>query len=159
MVPCKPENMDRKKVVDWWVDRLLVNYPIKPVFEVVSFLQEAAEKIVEGALELYEGKKVDLSDAVDDVMRFLATDRNFSPGDSIRLFCELRDFMADELNLGAEERLKFGKRFEEIIFDAFNAYMACREKIFELRLREKEADLEMMRKIMDYASRSLSSQD
>ncbi|KUJ92635.1 MAG: hypothetical protein XD40_2175 [Archaeoglobus fulgidus] len=151
--------MDRKKVIEWWVDRLLINYPVKPVFEVVSFLQEAAEKIVDGALSLYEGKSVDLSDAVDDVMRFLATDRNFSPGDSIRLFCELRDFMAEELNLKAEERLKFGRKFEEILFTAFDAYMACREKIFELRLKEKEADLEMMRKIMDYASRSLSSQD
>ena len=151
--------MDRKKVVEWWVDRLLINYPVKPVFEVVSFLQEAAEKIVDGALSLYEGKSVDLSDAVDDVMRFLATDRNFSPGDSIRLFCELRDFMAEELNLKAEDRLKFGRKFEEILFTAFDAYMACREKIFELRLKEKEADLEMMRKIMDYASRSLSSQD
>jgi hypothetical protein len=151
--------MDRKKVVEWWVDRLLINYPVKPVFEVVSFLQEAAEKIVDRALSLYEGKSVDLSDAVDDVMRFLATDRNFSPGDSIRLFCELRDFMAEELNLKAEDRLKFGRKFEEILFTAFDAYMACREKIFELRLKEKEADLEMMRKIMDYASRSLSSQD
>ena len=151
--------MDRKKVVEWWVDRLLINYPVKPVFEVVSFLQEAAEKIVDRALSLYEGKSVDLSDAVDDIMRFLATDRNFGPGDSIRLFCELRDFMADELNLKAEDRLKFGRKFEEILFTAFDAYMACREKIFELRLKEKEADLEMMRKIMDYASSSLSSQD
>ncbi len=159
MVPCKAENMDRKKVVEWWVERLLVNYPIKPVFEVVNFLQEAAGKIVDGALSLYEGKKVDLSDAVDDVQRFLATDRNFGPGDSIRLFCELRDFMADELNLNPEQRLKFSRKFEEIIFAAFDAYMACREKIFELRLKEKEADLEMMRKIMDYASKSLSSQD
>jgi len=159
MVPDSQKNMDRKKVVEWWVDRLLVNYPVKPVFEVVSFLQEAAEKIVDGALSLYEGKEADLSDAVDDVMRFLATDRNFGPGDSIRLFCDLRDFMAEELNLKTEERLKFAKTFEEIIFTAFDAYMACREKIFELRLKEKEADVEMMRKIMDYASRSLSSQD
>uniref|UniRef100_A0A7C3RHP1 RsbT co-antagonist protein RsbRD N-terminal domain-containing protein n=1 Tax=Archaeoglobus fulgidus TaxID=2234 RepID=A0A7C3RHP1_ARCFL len=151
--------MERKKVVDWWVDRLLVNYPVKPVFEVVSFLQEAAEKIVDGALSLYKGTKVDLSDAVDDVMRFLATDRNLSPADSIRFFCDLRDFMTEELNLKTEERLKFARTFEEIIFTAFNAYMACREKIFELRLKEKEADIEMMRKIMDYASKSLSSRD
>ncbi len=159
MVSCRHGVMDRKKVVEWWVGRLLVNYPVKPVFEVVSFLQEAAEKIVDGALSLYEGKSVDLSDAVDDVMRFLATDRNFNPGDSVRLFCELRDFMADELKLKAEDRLKFDRRFDEILFTAFDAYMTCREKIYELRLKEKEADLEMMRKIMDYASKSLSSRD
>jgi len=150
--------MDIEKAAEWWVNRLLVSYPIK-VFEVVSFLQEASQKIVDAAIRFYEGKEVDVSEAVYDVMRFLATDRKISPAESIKLFAELRDFLATQMNLSSEERLKFTKAFEEIMFKAFDAYMVCREKIFELRLREKDREIEMMRKIMEYSSKSLSSPD
>lgn len=150
------DSRKRDKVVKWWVDRILSGYPIKPVIEVVEYVENSASKITDAILELYSGKSFEetrVEEPIDDLMRFLATDRNLSPGDSIKLLMELRDVIADELSLEGEERLKFNLGVEKLILKAFDAYMACREKIFELRLREKERDIEIMRKIIEFSNK------
>ncbi|WP_290597990.1 MULTISPECIES: hypothetical protein [unclassified Archaeoglobus] len=148
--------MDKEKIIKAWVDRILAGYPVKPVFEVVDYVEDAARKIFNGILTLHTSGELnaDVDDAIDDLMRFLATDRNLSPGESIKLISELRDMMADGIGLRGEDRLKFNLRVEELMFRAFNAYMACREKIFELRLKEKDRDIEIMRKIIEYSDKA-----
>ncbi len=148
------ENKVKEKTVKAWVDKILAGYPVKPVLEVVDYIEDAASRIVDAVLMLHEGGKVDIDEALDDLMRFLATDRNLSPGESVKLISELREMIANELNLRGEERLKFNLKVEELMFRAFDAYMACREKIFELRLKEKERDIEIMRKIIEFADRA-----
>jgi len=148
------EDKVKEKTVKAWVDKILAGYPVKPVLEVVDYIEDAASRIVDAVLMLHEGGKVDIDEALDDLMRFLATDRNLSPGESVRLISELREMIANELNLRGEERLKFNLKVEELMFRAFDAYMACREKIFELRLKEKERDIEIMRKIIEFADRA-----
>jgi len=147
--------MNKEKIVKVWVDRILEGYPVK-VFEVVDYVEDAAKGICDALIGLYEGEELnnDVEDALDSLMRFLATDRNLAPGESIRLISDLRELVADELGLKGEDRLKFNLKVEELIFKAFNLYMACREKIFELRLKEKDRDIEMMRKIIEYSERA-----
>lgn len=146
--------INKEKILKVWVDRILEGYPVK-VFEVVDYVGDAANRVFNALIGLYKGEKLndDVEDALDDLMRFLATDRNLTPGESIRLISELRDLVADEAGLRGEERLKFNLMVEELIFKAFNLYMACREKIFELRLKEKDRDIEMMRKIIEYSEK------
>ncbi len=148
--------MDKEKIIKAWVDRILAGYPVKPVFEVVDYLEDAARRILDGILTLHTSGELsaNVDDAIDDLMRFLATDRNLSPGESIRLISELRDMVADGIGLKGEDRLKFNLKIEEIMFRAFNTYMACREKIFELRLKEKDRDIEIMRKIIEYSDKA-----
>lgn len=156
-MPCnRQQTMDKEKIIKAWVDRILAGYPVKPVFEVVDYVEDAARKIFNGILTLHTSGELnaDVDDAIDDLMRFLATDRNLSPGESIKLISELRDMMADGIGLRGEDRLKFNLRVEELMFRAFNAYMACREKIFELRLKEKDRDIEIMRKIIEYSDKA-----
>lgn len=156
-MPCnRQQTMDKEKIIKAWVDRILAGYPVKPVFEVVDYVEDAARRIFNGILTLHRSGELsaDVDDAIDDLMRFLATDRNLSPGESIRLISELRDMMADGIGLRGEDRLKFNLRVEELMFRAFNAYMACREKIFELRLKEKDRDIEIMRKIIEYSDKA-----
>lgn len=147
--------MNKEKILKVWVDRILEGYPVK-VFEVVDYVEGAANIVCNALIGLYRDEKLndDVEEALDNLMRFLATDRNMAPGESIRLISELRDLVADELGLRGEERLKFNSKVEELIFKAFNLYMACREKIFELRLKEKDRDIEMMRKIIEYSEKA-----
>ncbi len=147
--------MERKKmekIVKKWTDKVFASYPVKPVVEVVEYVENAAGRILDGMIAAYQGgKKVDVDDAIDDLMRFLATDRNLKPGDSMALLFELRNMVAEEMKLKGEDRLEFDRRVEDIILKGFNYYIACREKIFELRLKEKDMNLEMMRKIIEYS--------
>ncbi|WP_202320237.1 hypothetical protein [Archaeoglobus neptunius] len=148
----------KEKTLKNWIESVLSGYSVKPVFEVVEYIEDAGGGILDGFLMAYEGKSVDekVEEAIDNLMRFLATDRNLSPSESIRLVFRLRDMIADGLRLSVSEKFEFNRRTEDLILKAFDAYMACREKIFELRLKEKENDIEMMRKIMEYADRARS---
>ncbi len=141
----------RGKIVKKWTDRVFANYPVKPVVEVVEYIENAAGRILDGMVAAYHGDKIEVDDAIDDLMRFLATDRNLKPGDSMALLFELRNMVAEEMRLKGVDRLEFDRKVEEIILKGFNYYIACREKIFELRLKEKDMNIEMMRKIIEYS--------
>ncbi len=144
----------QEKIVKRWVETILANYPIKPVLEVRQYVEEAAEKIVAAFFDMYSGKEVEIDEPINDLMRFLATDRNLSPGDSLKLLVNLKHIVAEEMKLSAQDRVRLYEVMDEIAFKAFDHYMACREKIFELRLREKDRDLEIMRKIIEFAQKA-----
>lgn len=141
----------KERIVQTWTDKVFASYPLKPVAEVVEYVEMAARKILDGMIAAYRGERIEVDEAVDNLMRFLATDRNLKPGDSMALLFELRNMVAEEMKLNGEARLKFDHNVEEIILKGFNYYIASREKIFELRLKEKDMNLEMMRKIIEYS--------
>ncbi len=143
------------KIVEKWVEKLLANYPIKPVIEVRQYIEEAAEKIVRNVLDIFAGKGFEIDEeAIDNLMRFLATDRSLSPGDSIKLVMDLKHIIAEKMKLDVNEKLKLYEILDDVACKAFDHYMACREKIFELKLKEKDRDIEMMRKIIEYADKA-----
>ncbi len=145
----------KQKIVKRWVDLILARYPIKPVIEIVEYVEECAEKIVDGFLRMYDGEKnVNLEEPLDDLMRYLATDKNLSPGDSMRLLVTLKHITAEEMGVKGEDKLRLYEVMDEIAYKAFDCYMACREEIFELRLKEKDRDLEIMRRIIEFAKKA-----
>ncbi len=152
-----------KEVVEKWIDSILANYPIK-VAEVTEYVGEAAERIVKAVLDIYGGRDPgdEFHTAVDDLMRFLATDKQLSAADSVGMIFELRKLIADAMKLSDAERLRLFEAVLSVAMVAFDSYVASREKIYELRLKEKDRDLEIMRKVLEYAAstlRPLSSQD
>ncbi len=145
----------KQRIVKRWVDLILARYPIKPVIEIVEYVEECAEKIVDGFLRMYDGEKnVNLDEPLDDLMRYLATDKNLSPGDSMRLLVALKHITAEEMGVKGEDKLKLYEVMDEIAYKGFDCYMACREEIFELRLKEKDRDLEIMRRIIEFAKKA-----
>ncbi|MEM0350770.1 MAG: hypothetical protein QXR27_04605 [Archaeoglobaceae archaeon] len=141
-------------IVDKMVEKILAPYPITPAIEVVNYIREAVEKIVFGVFQIYNGKKVEIDDAIEDLMRYMATDRNFSPSECIRLVGNLKKELAREMNLREKEMLKLYEIVDEIVYKAFDAYYMCRAKIFELRLKEKDRDIEIMRRIIEFAEKA-----
>ncbi len=149
-------NID-ERIISRWTDCFFSKYPIKPIDEIIEYVREATTTIYKGVMDMFkENKKADIGEALDDLMRFLASDTNMSPGDSIRLIGNLKYIIAEELNLDVKDKLKLFEVIDEVVYEAFNYYMKCREKIFELRLKEKDRELEIMRKILECASRVIS---
>jgi hypothetical protein len=145
---------EKKRIHQKWSELFLAKYPVKPAIEVVDYIDEATGKIVEGVFRLYAGEDADVEDAIDDLMRFLATDGDMSPGESLRLFGTLKRIMAGELKLNDTERIKLYDIIDSMIYRAFDLYMASREEIYKLRIKEKERDIEIMRRIIEFAERS-----
>ena len=146
-----------ENILQKWVETIFASYPVKPVIEVEEYVRDSCSKILNAIFEMYEGRKADYSEALDDLMRFLATDRNLSPGESVKLVGDLKILISREIEMSQSEIEKLSAILEEIVYKAFDAYMACREEIFKLRLKEKERDLEIMRKIIEFAEKTGNS--
>lgn len=140
-----------RTIVERTVKKILSPYPITPAIEVVNYVHEAVLRIVNGIVEKYWNKDVNFEDAVEDLMRYLATDRNFSPGESLRIVGDLKKELRREFNLSDREAIKLYEIVDEILYKAFEFYYSCRAKIFELRLKEKDRDLEIMRRIIEFS--------
>lgn len=141
-------------VVEDWVKIILKDYPIK-IAEVENYIREAAEKIVDNVLKIFNGEKFDsdFEDAVHDLMRFLATDRKYKPSESLSLMLILFDLLKDELKLNDKDQLKLLKSVFEVTLLAFDYYVKCRDKIYELRLKQKDQEIEILKKIVFYSSK------
>ncbi len=146
--------MDRNKVVKKWVDVILSGYPIRPVIEIEEYLIDACGKIVDDVLKSLKGDKSydKASEGVEELMRFLATDRGLRPSESVKLVKTLEDIILKEYRDVNVERLR--DVIEDVIYLSFDAYMSCREKIFELRIKEKERDIEIMRRIIEFSEKA-----
>ncbi|MEM0088302.1 MAG: hypothetical protein QXM23_00350 [Archaeoglobaceae archaeon] len=146
--------MDEKigMIVERTVKKILSPYPIPPAIEVVNYVNEAVSKIVNGIMERYKNRDVNFDDAIEDLMRYLATDRNFSPSDSLRLLGDLKKEIRKEFHLNEKETIKLYELVDEVLYKAFEFYYSCRAKIFELRLKEKDRDLEIMRRIIEFSN-------
>ncbi|MEM1957667.1 MAG: hypothetical protein QXX76_05295 [Archaeoglobaceae archaeon] len=146
--------MDEKigMIVERTVKKILSPYPIPPAIEVVNYVNEAVSKIVNGIMERYKNRDVNFDDAIEDLMRYLATDRNFSPSDSLRLLGDLKKEIREEFHLNEKETIKLYELVDEVLYKAFEFYYSCRAKIFELRLKEKDRDLEIMRRIIEFSN-------
>lgn len=145
----------RERILQRWTETFLSRYPIRPVVEIVEYIEEATSKILDGVLKLYSGNvEVNIDEALDDLMRFLATDRNLTPGESIKLIANLKHIIAEEMGLSEKDSLRLFNIMDKILYKAFDFYMACREEIFNLRLKEKERDLEIMRRVIEFAKKT-----
>ncbi len=139
-------------IVERTIKRILSPYPITPAIEVVNYLNEAVTRIVAGIWERYQNKDTSFDDAIEDLMRYLATDRNFSPSESIRILGDLKREIRKEMHLGEREAIRLYEIIDEVLYKAFEFYYSCRAKIFELRLKEKDRDIEIMRKIIELSN-------
>lgn len=82
-----------------------------------------------------------LAPLVDDILRIRAVQR-FKPSEALRFFFLLKRVVRDELKVDSLDRkllnelLLFEARIDELALLAFDTYLGCREKIYEIRATE-----------------------
>jgi len=151
----------RKKILKGWQDKILESYPVTPAIEITGYISGCTSKIFDKVVEVHNGGNYEGIDvAADDLMRFLAVDGKLSPGDSISYLFYLKKLINKEFpDISKSEWQKITDIIDEIGYIAFNKYMEAREDVFKLRLFEKNRDLEIASKIVDYSTRLLQKQD
>lgn len=146
----------RKKILQKWQDKVLESYPIKPVMEVTGYIDDCISKIFDKLVEVYNGGDYGgVEEPLDDLMRFLAVDGKKTPGDSISDLFYLKELVEKHYNLDKKEWLKLNEIIDNLGYIAFNKYSACREEIFNMKMREKDRDLEIARRIIEYSGRHI----
>ncbi len=141
----------REKILKDWQNQLLARYPIKPVIEITEYIENCTTKILDKLIETYNGGSYEgVEEPIDDLMRFLAVDKNLTPGDSISMLLYLKElFLQSFPDMTKEEFIKLNNIIDTFARIAFNRYMACREDIFNLRLEEKEREKQMILKAIE----------
>ncbi len=145
-------NKKKKDVLKAWQKYFLDRYPIKPPIEITSYLEECTSKILDKLIEFYNGGSLKgVEEPLDELMRYLASDRNLSAGGSMASIFYLKKIFLDKFpNMSKEEFIKLNEAIDVLICKAFDAYMASREKLFELKYKEKEYWLRMEMKAYEF---------
>jgi hypothetical protein len=147
----KAEELDRAKklILDEW--RRVVFGEFKPAVEVGEYLKSCTSRIVSGIVKIYAGKKVKgFEQAVEDYMRFMATDKNLSPGEAVMTLINLKKIIYRVFpDMGLEEYMRLDELMNQVAVIAFNTYSSIREEIFELRLMEKDKEKRMLERSIE----------
>jgi hypothetical protein len=141
---------DRKReIVGKWVDLILGTYESAEFFKtqkdqianpVGANVAEGLRKIFDLLLE--EADSASLSQPLDQVIRIRAV-QDFSPSQAVSFLFVLKDVIRKELAkvdipLPAE-LATFEARIDQAVLQAFDIYMACRERLFQIRIRELQS--------------------
>ncbi len=142
----------RQAVLDKWFQRIAATYPEDArrflMSESNAFANPVGSSISAGMNCLYDalvdGTEIEtelVSKFLDRIIRIRAV-QDFSPGEAVGFVFVLkeivRETLGDELRRGdsLEQLLTFDSRVDKVALLAFNIYMQCREKIYELRAKE-----------------------
>ncbi|RUM33707.1 MAG: hypothetical protein DSY33_03805 [Archaeoglobus sp.] len=143
----------KDKIATAWKEALLSGYAVKPMVEIEEYIESCTKRIMDYIDSFCKGENsnVDIVEAVDDLMRYLATDSKLGPGDSIRQILYLKNIaLKVDPKMSIDEFVRFSNAVDEVACLAFNKYMEAKEHIYLLRVKEKEGLIDMLRKAMSY---------
>ena len=143
----------KSRILKTWFDIIIDTYPGDTQTFLKSqknrFANPVGQTIFEGLEGLYDEiihgmdpQKV--SGFLDQVIRIRAI-QDFRPAEAVRFVLQLKDVIRDELksglkSTGAYEELRvFESKIDHTALIAFDVYMVCREKIYELKANEFKA--------------------
>lgn len=104
-----------------------------------------------------------LAACLDNIIRIRVV-QDFSPSQTIAFIFLLKKAIREELaseiaeNRVLEELLKFESKIDKLVLLAFDIYMKCREKVFEIRVSEVKAERERVLKLLERANLTMESQ-
>jgi hypothetical protein len=140
----------KKSILKKWFQLILKTYPEETAQfikkEKDPFANPVGSTIGKGFEDLFEAlqKKIDpktVSSFLDPIIRIRAI-QDFSPSRAINFIFLLKDVLREELKSEIQdanilrELLEFESRIDELALIAFDIYMKCREKIYELKANE-----------------------
>lgn len=104
-----------------------------------------------------------LAACLDNIIRIRAV-QDFSPSQTVAFIFLLKKAIREELtseikeNRVFEELLEFEARIDKLVLLAFDIYMKCREKVFEIRLNEAKVERERVLKLLERTNLTMESQ-
>lgn len=162
----------RAAILERWFQLVLETYPA----DTSRFLKQGKDRFtnpvgytISREIEtlydelLQEMNSDKLAACLDNIIRIRAV-QDFSPSQTIALIFLLKKAIREELaseiteNRVFEELLKFESRIDKLVLLAFDIYMKCREKVFEIRVNEAKAERERVLKLLERINLTLESQ-
>lgn len=137
----------RAAVLEKWFQAVLDTYPVDTARFLAAvadpFSNPVGNTVREGLGRIYDAlaaglPQADLAAAADGIVRIRAV-QEFSPSAAVGFVCALRGILREELadaGLSEAERTTLDGGLDRVTLAAFDVYMHCREKIFEIRVRE-----------------------
>ena len=155
-------------IVKRWLDLILETYPAdtatlmrkdKDQFTnpVGSILSQEIEVLFK---RLCEGSQKERCQASLDSILKIRSVQDFSPSKAVGFVFLLKRAIGETLKNEIckesvmDEWLKFQSRIDDLVLQAFDAYMECREKICEIRINQARAEKEMAFRMMERMSTS-----
>ena len=143
----------REKVLERWFQAVLATYPEETARFLAGgadpFANPVGHTVRDGLGRLYDRFATDapsseLSAAIDGIVRIRAV-QEFAPSAAVGFVYTLRGILREELAdavLDPAGQAALENGIDRLALVAFDVYMKCREKIFEIRMREvKESQL------------------
>jgi len=124
-------------------------------------ISQEIEALYDGLLQEMNSDK--LAVCLDNIIRIRAV-QDFPPSQTIALIFLLKKAIREELaseiteNRVFEELLKFEARIDKLALLAFDIYMKCREKVFEIRVNEAKAERERVLKLLERINLTMENQ-
>ncbi len=140
----------KSTILKKWFDRILLTYPEETQRflgrQKDPFANPVGATILAGIGGLYDellkgGEFSKASFFLDNIIRVRAV-QDFSPSAAIAFIPLLKKVVRDEMPTGAdggrlfEDLGEFERRIDQLTLLAFDIYMACREKLYEIRVNE-----------------------
>ncbi len=143
----------RGAVLERWFQAVLATYPAETARFLAGgadpFANPVGHTVREGLGRLYDRFATDapvteLSSAIDGIVRIRAV-QEFTPSAAVGFVYTLRGILREELadtDIDPAGQAALESGVDRLALVAFDVYMQCREKIFEIRVREiKESQL------------------
>lgn len=143
------KNLEKKKdeIAKEFREYFLSRYPIRPPIEIVDFLDECSKGIV---YAIAENDYRNLDEALDCLMRYLATDSRLSAGGSIGTLFYLREIIINKIKPNFDEFLEIDRRLGIVICKAFDYYMNAREDLYKAKYKRMEFELKAQMKQFEF---------
>ena len=141
---------NRSAIVQRWFDRIVKTYPANSQKFIKGqkdrFANPVGSTILQGIEGLYEELLRDMDtgkvrEYLDPIVRIQAV-QDISPSEALSFIISLKGIIREELKREMQERCvleelsEIETRIDRLTLLAFDNYMKCREKIYEIRLEE-----------------------
>ncbi len=136
----------KTSVMKRWYDLIMQTYPAETAMflqaEKDPFANPVGSTIYRGMEGIYEGllRETDpegVSGFLDSIIRVRAV-QDFTPSEAVSFVFLLKDVLREELkdDVDPEGLLVLGSRIDALALSAFDIYVRCREKLYELKANE-----------------------
>jgi hypothetical protein len=141
---------NKQKIIDQWFDRIVKTYPQ----DTTRFLQReqdpfsnpvgnVTQKNIDALFNQILNEKTDpqfLMDHVDPILRIRAI-QNFSASDAVGFIIDLKPIVrhvmrSKKFPLELDDYVAFEMRVDQLALYAFDVFMTCKEKIYDLKANE-----------------------
>ena len=163
----------RKEILKKWFDLIVESYPSNAAAlmkkdgdpftnPVGSTISREIEFLFSGLCEGCDAKKI--SGPLASILKIRSV-QDFSPSEAVEFVFLLKKAIGEilkgeiEKEGMSEEWQKFQSKIDDMALQAFDIYVDCREKIYEIRMKQTRAEKEMAFKMMKRMSYSKGKEE